>query len=453
MKLAGAILTILLLFRPNPVQAQDDGTGPDTIYSVSDLQSDLRFLHVMLEKIHPNLYLYTTKHALDLYFDSLEKAISKPVSSLAFYDLISTLHSKIRDGHTMILPADLDLNYFKEKGRFIPLDMQIHQGHLYAVANCSADTSIKAGVEILGINGKLTRDIIDHLVQRQIRDGYNLTYPLWILNTYFPNYYQFSYGQQGAFQIVFKNSRKQKQSALIPALSKDSIRLYRKLKYAVTDIKANPDSGISFTINSQSGIATLVIKSFDDELLSSKYHQDFSKFIPAFFASIRSAGIKTLVLDLRNNQGGDFEPGRLLLRYLILQPMVYLAQSNEQKRLEPDKNAYKGKLYVLINGGSFSSTGIVSSYLDEMHRAIFIGEEAGGNKTIISGDPTHLILPKTKINVDISTRKYLIRNTKNDGHGILPRYPHPLTLHDIIADKDGTMEFALWLASKDKNLR
>ena len=47
----------------------------------------------------------------------------------------------------------------------------------------------------------------------------------------------------------------------------------------------------------------------------------------------------------------------------------------------------KGELLVLINGGSFSSTAILCACLRRDQRALFIGEETGGNAHIISGDP------------------------------------------------------------------
>jgi C-terminal processing protease CtpA/Prc len=166
------------------------------------------------------------------------------------------------------------------------------------------------------------------------------------------------------------------------------------------------------------------------------------------FVQIHDNHIRNLVLDIRNNQGGDFEPSRILLSWLISKPIKFLLSSNEQRKLIPAKNNYKGKLYTLINGGTFSSSGILSSYLELTKRGIFIGEEAAGNKNIISGDPIDFELPNTKILAEISTVKYLIRKSFNNGHGVVPAYSVTSTIENILSNKDAAKEFILDLISK-----
>ena len=89
--------------------------------------------------------------------------------------------------------------------------------------------------------------------------------------------------------------------------------------------------------------------------------------------------------------------------------------------MRPQPQAFKGQLYVLINGGSFSNSGIVSSALQHYNRAIFIGEESGGNKNIIAAYEKSIVLPNTRIKVDVPTRQFEIRErAKNTGHGTIP---------------------------------
>jgi C-terminal processing protease CtpA/Prc len=128
---------------------------------------------------------------------------------------------------------------------------------------------------------------------------------------------------------------------------------------------------------------------------------------------------KNLILDLRNNEGGD-ETGEKLLTYLLMKPyqhfesaevkfagyapvahylengkdlffadsMLYQTSTGMYKlsnkytplldEQQPDINHYTGKLYVLINGASGSMASVVASFLKGNKRAIFIGEESGG---------------------------------------------------------------------------
>lgn len=419
-------------------------------YSVRELQTDFQFLRTKLEKIHPNLYLYTSKAEFDLFFDSLYTSIKIPLTEMEFYNLITLLNSKIKDGHTMFLPSEVASDYFNKNSKFLPFYVVISKGKLYVNMNCSANPLIKEGAEILKINGVGALDILHQLLKRQIRDGSNHTYPIWILTNYFKEYFGFSFGHPTMFLIEYMLQGTGPFTTDVNGVSKDSIRIYRQAKYANRVAVVNEKQGISLEMNKKLSIATLCIKSFDTSISNSVYKQDFNSTIQRIFIQIHHAHVGNLILDIRNNQGGDFEPGKLLLSYLLCRSVNYLPGSKESEIIIPKKNRFKGKLFILINGGSFSSTGIVSSYLESTKRGIFIGEEAAGNKVIISGDPIDTVLPNTKIRFEFSTIKYVIRKARNDGHGVMPTYYITSSINNIIMDKDITKEFVLKLILKKK---
>lgn len=433
-----------------PGFCQSNSYDPTHLYSVNELQTDFKFLRTTLEKTHPNLYLYTPKEKLNLFFDSLYKCIVKPLSELEFYNLVTLINSKVKDGHTMLLPSEEGGNYFNEKGKYFPFYIAILNNRLYVNMNCSADTSIREGSEILNINGRNTKDILKYLLTRQIRDGNNQTYPIWILTNYFKEYFSFSFGHPNTFSIAYKTSNANNITKTINALPKDSIRFYRQLRYAKRNSISSENQGITLQKNKQLSVATLSIKRFDRDILKSVYKQDFDSAIKKIFNDIYEDHTQNLILDIRNNQGGDFETGKLLLSYLLRQPIKYLPDCSESETIKLRQNGFKGNLYVLINGGSFSSTSILCSYLEMTKRGIFIGEETAGNKIIISGNPIDTILPNTKLIFEIATTKYVIRKNINLGNGIIPNYHTAFTIDNIITDKDITKELALSIISKDK---
>lgn len=432
------------------VFCQSNTYDPTHLYSVSELQTDFRFLRTTLEKTHPNLYLYTKKEKLNLFFDSLYKSIVKPLSELEFYNLVTLINSKIKDGHTMLLPSEEAGNYNNENAKFFPFYIAILNNRLYVNMNCSADTSINEGAEILNINGSDAKDILKYLLMRQIRDGNNQTYPIWILTNYFKEYFSFSFGHPNTFFITYKTSKADNLTKAINALSKDSIRFYRQLKYAKRNSISTERQGITLQTNKQLSIATLSIKRFDTDISKSVYNQNFDSTINEIFDSIYKDNIQNLILDIRNNQGGDFETGKLLLSYLLRKPIKYLPYCSESETITPKKNGFKGNLYVLVNGGTFSSAVILSSYLETTKRAVFIGEETGGNNIIISGNPIDTILPITKITFEIASTKYVIKKSQNFGNGIIPNYHTTFTIDNIIKEKDITKELALSIISKCK---
>ncbi len=428
---------------------QGSNYDPSYHYSVSDLQADFRFLRTNLQKTHPNLYLYTSKPKFNLLFDSLYKGITHPMTETEFYNLITLLNSKIKDGHTMFLPSQAAMDYSNQNENFFPFYLVVSGDKLYVNMNCSSDTLIKDGAELLSINGIKAVDVIDQLLLRQIRDGDNKTYPFWILTNYFKEYFSFTFGHPSLFSIDYKTGSNLLQTTT-RALSKDSIKYYRQAKYSNRILPANEKHGIVLTINEQWNVATLSIKSFDTAILRSEYNQNFDSTIQKIFNELYNAHCDNLILDVRNNQGGDFEPGKFLLSYLLQQSVRYLPGSSEAEIITPRKNSFRGKLFILINGGSFSSTAIVCSYLELTKRGVFIGDETAGNKVVISGDPIDKTLPNTRILCEVSTVKYIIRNSNNDGHGVIPDYYHIATIEDVASNKDPAMDLALKLVATRK---
>jgi hypothetical protein len=406
-------------------------------HSAAELKADLRFLQKKLKKIHPALYRYTSESALDVFFDSLHNSITTAMDEREFFSLVTLLHSKIGDGHTMILPAEATIEYNNSKGIFLPFTLAYIKNRLYIVENNSSDTSIERGEEIVSINGESGTAVVSQLMKRFIRDGYNQTYPTWILNHYFAAYYSYAYGQPSQFVLELQNNVKKN----ISALTKDSIKFYRQMRYPVT---ASP--GIHLEIDKyETGILT--IKSFDADLLP-----DYKKEYDSVFAVLKRKGITNLVLDLRDNQGGDFEPGRYLLSYLLTKPARYLLSGKEARVIQPKANHFTGTIHVLINGGSFSSTVIVSATLERERKVIFLGEETGGNKHIISGKPIETTLPNTRIRAYISTSNFPILTGPGDGRGIMPMHVVPADIKDIPAGKDLAKELVLKMLSVGKKI-
>jgi C-terminal processing protease CtpA/Prc len=196
--------------------------------------------------------------------------------------------------------------------------------------------------------------------------------------------------------------------------------------------------------------ALLTIKDLHNDVLKDTYHQSCKKTFAAYFKSFKESKTKNLVIDLRDNQGGDIENGEELLSYLLDNPFNILEKGPTSGIINPKENAFSGKVFVLINGGSFSNSGIISSYLQKVKRAVFIGEEAGGNRAVLNGNPKTGILPNTKIYYEIPSAVYLMRtDIKNDGHGTFPDYEIHSSAEDIIAKKDKVKEFALSLIQKN----
>jgi hypothetical protein len=435
----------------------------EKLYSIEELKADLLFYKSRLEKIHPNLYLYSTEKEIDHLFDSLSGLVDKPMTDLGFYRILSLSSSVVKDGHTIILPDASTREFHNLNDKFLPYQLAMIDNELYVQYSYTGDKGIPDGVKIKQINGESSREVIDALMRRQVRDGYNLSYAQWILDNYFREYYSYSFGHPDVFEIVFERGG-ETTKATVPALKKDSISYYKRNNYQSMIADPAPGTGIVLELNRAASYGLLTIKDFHDDILWSQYRQRFDKAVSNSFDSIENSGVKNLIIDLRNNQGGDVENGVYLLSFLLDKPFSVVNGYSciNNGRLEdcrgpspgmhqPRNINLKGDIYVLINGGSFSNSAIVASCLRTNNRTKFIGTETGGNPNVLAGYAKEFKLPNTKINVEIPTKRFVMTSVEqNSGFGIKPEYVMVPTIEDRIRKVDKQLEFVLKMIKKQK---
>lgn len=444
--------------------------GQATSYSAAQVQEDIQYLHQQLKKYHPNLYVYASKAQLDSTVAALIKEADHSMSEQELYAHITRLSAIIKDGHTLFFPSNISLEYHNQQSLFFPFKVFYQSGKLYVEMNCSLSDEVANGTEILSINGLPAEQIIQFCLARMMRDGYNLNYPIWILNQYFAEYYSYFYGYPPEFLLELKPSGGENQSVTVAALPKAKIREIRSARFpnrvTARGLNQEPGTGILLQIDILRSIATLSIRDFDSDVLKTVYKQDFKKTIGYLFTQIQQAQIKHLIIDLRGNQGGNLENGTFLLSQLLPEKFRVVEQFNVVKypeaATEQERNALKkgrgiqlnppqakpflGPTYLLVDGGSFSNSGIVSSAFRHYQRGKIIGEETGGNKSVICGWEETVTLPSSKISVYVPTRQFLIRDrVKNDGHGVIPDFIVRPTIQELAKGRDEVLDFTLQL--------
>lgn len=441
---------------------------PLKVYSPEDLKSDLVFLKLQLENKHPNLYLYSDKKQIESAFDSIASNIKQAMFELDFYKQLSLISSIIKDGHTVILPSEGTRAYHNANSKFLPYKLRLCNNSLFVEQVLRDDMRLVEKTEITAINGVNSQEIIAQLTARLPRDGYNQSYPNWIIDHYFKEYYAFIFGHPQQFVIQYKINEHSTIDTM-QALSKQQINYFQQQKYFQQSAMPKPHEGITYEAFPAHNYACLTIKDFHHEVLTKEYKQNFKTEIKNAFEKLRAASIENLILDLRNNQGGSIKYGAFLLSYLInkdfrvLEHYYKVANSSgqlcstageAQGIYKPKDLCFKGRLFVLINGGSFSNSGIVASALRSQTNAIFVGQETGGNNKVLAGYIHKCILPNTKITVEIPTKQYLLNEQLAlSGQGTMPDYEINPTMDNIILKQDSQKEFILKLILEKKSAR
>lgn len=433
-------------------------------FSELELKEDLLFYKEKLEQHHPNLYLYNSKEKFNHFLDSLIRSINQPLNEFDFYRKITLTSHLVKDGHTLILPSHSFVEHHNSGSKFLPWQIGIYKEQLYVKMNCTSSIVIEDGTIIDSINGRSSHVIINELMSRQVRDGNNPSYANWILDMYFREYYSYIFGHPDVYRISY-TSDNVLHSVEVPALSKDSIYHFRQNRYPAVyspDVLSKP---IHLDYDSSQNIAILTLKDFHSGVLKREYGQHFKKEIKGIFESIFSVSPHNLVIDLRNNQGGDVKNGVILLSHLINQPFRIVEKYHRLKSgklvrcqgpssgyHKPNKKVFQGQVYVLVNGGSFSNSVIFSSCLREYSDPIFFGTETGGNPNVLAGYAKEFELPNTKIRVEIPTKQFIMTSLqRNDGNGLIPTFKIEENISDNIQQNDGQLKYLIkWINDRGK---
>ncbi|MGB1231866.1 MAG: S41 family peptidase [Winogradskyella sp.] len=234
--------------------------------------------------------------------------------------------------------------------------------------------------------------------------------------------------------------------------------------YGYNPIRKENTRNLSF-VGKDSTIALMKIRGFK----GGKYKW----FYEAVFTTLDSLKTETLIIDLRNNFGGRLKEIAVLYSYLTDKNFTFINPSEVNSRIpvlksvmsnsnsittkafigllspvilvhnviktskkdgklyydfkvskeqEPNPKNFKGKIYVLINGNSFSASSILSTKLKEDKRATFVGEETGGaHNGTVAGIYKIYELPHTKIKARIGLMHIDVPYKINpDGYGVQP---------------------------------
>ncbi|NRB63450.1 MAG: hypothetical protein HRU40_10590 [Saprospiraceae bacterium] len=401
--------------------------GQEKYYTKSQIVHDLQHLKAELEQHHPGLYTYSSKATVDNWFNDEAYQLPDSISKTKAFKCITSFSSVLKDGHSYIYPSAEHLDKFYNEAPLFPLDVFLTNDSLIVIRNFSSGQSIPPGAILTEINGKTISAILDLVVQHTSRDGDNLAYPKHLFYQFFPAYYSFFFGFQDDYEITFLNQKKELETVKVKGIPRNQIKAERAEK---------AQKGIDYTILSNGYSMVLTIKSFDKKILKNDYNQHFKTEIKNIFKTIKDKQIKSLAIDLRDNQGGELSNGIYLLQHLMDSSFQcvhsYYHIKNKEKKMvntkwngffQPtNKNAFTGKVYIFTNGGSFSCSSIVANTIKQAKRGQIIGEMTGGSAYTNMGAPNRIvILPNTKISFTIPKTQYNLREDLSTiGLGVVP---------------------------------
>lgn len=473
------------------------------------LKEDVDYAYSKLQKMHPQLYWYISKKELDHKFDSLKGTINQSLTPLQFYFKLQPVIADIREGHLALrIPRKKFTkreikNLENKKGLFSRFEYYIKDDHLFIIQNKDSIENIQPGTEILSINTVPVTEYVKKYRKLISSDGYNTTFQSYFLKDVFFNFYtaENGFADTAILETSYKGKKYtytlHRESKSKNDLEQDKEQEKRTSEKKVNDYVASSNSyNRNFKFMDQdSTTAYIKVTSFSREYSDKFYKETFEK--------IKNAGAKYLIIDVRNNYGGSLHEINNLYSYLADKPYVLIKPSQLTSRLtplktnyfrksnafqyafkslayptylfaqtfstykkdgktyykmkadkptKPNKNAFHGKVFVLINGGSFSASSIITAKLKYDKRAVLVGEETGGaNDGTVAGFYSYQKLPNSKINLPIGL--LLVQpniDFMNTKKGVSPDIKITESMQDIIDKKDPQLEWVKQEIAKEK---
>ena len=434
--------------------------------TLAQQQEDFKIFKISMQEMHAGVYWFIILERLNMLYDSVYATLKDQEDVEQFYLKVRFCMAALHHGHegvewTNRHPGqNYKMNAMPADRKHLPFVMEYLGDRLYILNNCSNNKKITNGSEIVSINGKTITSLNKQMLQYVFANGRNTTFKYKMLGFYFQLHY--------LYQILYPTETTYKLG-IIPYKSNKKIEVLTdaELPQTIAD-RYKEQTGKSINswdtlfsykvLDKAKGIGYCKMETFSTQ----RYDTDSIKMLNVLkkmFVQIKADNIKSLVVDVRNNEGGDDswqtaisyfkeieenkEGGLPYLQSDKFTQIQYIIQNDENRQLlqafqynpyalldkTPDgrfklkpqytehdtkakplmPNAFKGDVYLLQNGLTFSAgfafAGTLKNKIKKSNGFIkVIGEDNGDDMDAGVGSGgwgVELLLPNSKVKLNI----------------------------------------------------
>lgn len=438
-------------------QPQENQQSKDL--SAAQVTEDIQYLKSQLDQFHSGLYRYTEKNQMDQYFEEAASS-DNGLDEVELYARVTFLLSQIKCGHTRTSMPEKMFEKHLAENKFVPFFVEMLGEEPYVSASLSSKLPI--GVKISQINGQSWKEIEDRIFRHIAADGNIETGKRKRMSYLFPYYFQlYVDGSDEDIEVQVISEENQEQTVLVKRVPDKELKTISKARIRKAELKLSHQDEYSY----------MRISTFGQQSLGSA-GLDYEDFLENSFKELSENKVDQLILDLRGNGGGRDNYGALLVSYLLSKEFGYfdniqvtpdysgyggIVERNGEFFVtshqglsiwQPQKDVYKGELYVLTDGWSFSTCADVATVLHHNGRGVFVGQETGGGYDgNTSGNSKWIELPNSGIPVNVPMWMYTTANIGHQfpGRGVIPDHEVVPTFEEYALEEDVVMKKTLEL--------
>lgn len=375
--------------------------------TVEQLQQDVQFIRQSIDEIHPEPSFSIPPRQLDEAIEAVRRRLSTPMNRDEAWRTLARLNSQFADAHFALRQPEWRAQgeaFLASGGRLFPFEMLIGADEkLFIRAALGGGASTLTRTQVDAINGVPASRLVRELLP--LVEGDTPRFRAELLSRRWWFYYWKMYGAPDRYAISHDVKLTEVEGS--PALPE-----------AVLDgAESDFDRAFRFELlGRHTALLTINTFSWPDP-------QKFNAFTAAAFARMREAGTTTLLIDVRENGGGDdgmWKQG--LLPYIATQP--YRHTSAYVKKVIPGRASgservgdviratyenwnqpepgnplrFSGRVYVLVGSMTYSSAVLFSNVMQDFKLAQLVGT-GGYARTRQSGGIQFRTLPNTGLSL------------------------------------------------------
>lgn len=459
--------TFLALFLVVLTTAPVYGSSDDSTIPAAAARAELERLYETLQDAHFDLYVHRSREAYDAYFCWTMQSLREPMSRL---ELIRTLMAFTAYGHVgharIDFPVAEYIGYAREGGTLLPFDVRVDGERSRVAHNYSDSPSLEPGTEIVAIDGRAIGDWLSRLGRYVSAERPYMEHAQ--LEAMLPRLFWLDQGRRDAISVTVRDASGTESTVRVeaaPIMDVEQTKGTREAEQQARTAKLLSDR-VGYLRPGPFYAAG------EDETLA-----DFEAFVDESFQTFLEAGVEDLILDLRNNPGGDnsfsdpmiawfadrpfrfasryelkaSESTRTVLRNLareypggVSAQMLAAMESRrngeqfafEIPEVRPrEDRRYEGRVWVLVNRHSYSNATTVAAIVKDYGFGTLIGEETSDLPTSYASS-AQFTLPETSIGVTYPKGYFVRPNGDEAVRGVIPdlRWPvDEMSLEELAA--------------------
>ncbi|HEV7768354.1 MAG TPA: S41 family peptidase [Thermoanaerobaculia bacterium] len=460
------------------VPAPPSAVAGDPRLSAEEARADLEFLYRSLQSAHYNLYVHRPKAQYDASFQQVSSQLARPVSRIELVRELQPFVALGQIGHARIeFPVGDYVRALKEGGTILPFDIRIDGDRVFVTHSYLENSRIKPGVELLAFDERPIREVVDHVSRYVSGERPYMVHAQ--LERFFPRWLWVARGDIGELRVAARTTGEDRfvetihglpigqveplKSKWTEALSRREVRfLDERIAYLRPGPFYNVEGGDSMDPG------------------------PFRTFIDDAFQKIQAARSPILIIDLRDNPGGDNSFSDLMVAWFASRPFRFsddysikaspeirrqfakqVAESDddgivtqmhqalkdrkdgdivpfELPRVSPRQDRFEGRVFLLLNRHSYSNAASVAGMVQDYGFAKVIGEETADLPTSYASS-AQFTLPHSGLVVTYP-KGYFVRPSGDKSlRGVVPDFPIPADV--FLQGADAVLRAAVEIAA------